>query len=152
MKYDYYKQIEISPDFEVYDFISNGAKGAIHKRIFFELVREPDIYNLAFGDLMADGSIDDYSISDNKDMAKVLATIAAIVKLFLDKYPQRKVFFRGSTAERTRLYRMAISINLQELSDYYSIYGILTNGDVVNFQENLVYDGFIITKTTKFVI
>lgn len=104
MKYDYYKKIEISPDYAIYDFISNGIKGHIHKRIFFELVNEPGVYNLAFGDVSDDGNIDDYSISDNKDMAKVLATIAAAIKLFLDKYPERKIFFRGSTAERTRLY------------------------------------------------
>jgi hypothetical protein len=146
MKYDYYKKIEIAPDFETFDFISNGVRGVIHKRIFFELIHQPDIYNLAFGDLCDDGSIDDYSISDNKDMAKVLATIAAAINIFLNKYPNRKVFFRGSTVERTRLYRMAIGINYEELSANYHINGILQNGSLVNFEKNLHYDGFVISK------
>ena len=146
MKYDYYNKIEIAPDFETYDFVSDGAKGIIHKRIFFELIQEPAIYNLAFGDLTDNGEIDDYSISDNKDMTKILATIAAAIGLFLEKYPERKVFFRGSTAERTRLYRMAISINLEELSGRYNINGVLPDGGYVNFQKNLFYEGFVISK------
>jgi uncharacterized protein DUF6934 len=116
MKYDYYKRIEISPDFETYDFISEGIKGRIHKRIYFELVQEPGIYNLAFGDITEDGSIDDYSCN------------------------------QPIPAERTRLYRMAISINFEELSTFYSIYGVLPNGDLVNFKKNLFYEAFIISK------
>lgn len=82
MKYDYYKEIRISGDYEIYDFMSIGAKGSIVKRARFEFVEAPNTYNLAFGDLIEEGDIDDYSISDNKDMAKILATIASIVKLF----------------------------------------------------------------------
>jgi len=44
-------------------------------------------------------------------MAKILATVAFIAQVFLEEYPDRTISFRGSTAERTRLYRMAIGNN-----------------------------------------
>jgi hypothetical protein len=91
-----------------------------------------------------DGSINDMSTTDNQDMPKILATIARIIKIFLDKYPERQVFFTGSTISRTRLYRMAISNNLDELKQIYIINAVLANGQIVNFSKNLSCTAFII--------
>ncbi len=136
----------MSDYFETYDFISTGTKGDISKRVRFEFIGGPDIYNLAFGDLGENGDIDDYSISDNKDMAKVLATIVSIVKLFFDKYPDRTIIFRGSTIERTRLYRMAIGNNLEELGQMFVVYGVQKNGGVDFFVKNKDYIAFLARK------
>ena len=146
MKYDYYKELRISEDYEIYDFTSTGIKGDIIKRVRFELVEKPATYNLAFGNLMDDGDIDDYSISDNKDMAKILASIAVIVKIFLKEYPERTVSFRGNTAERTRLYRMAIGNNLDELLDFFNIYGIQKGGEISFFTRDEEYFAFLAKK------
>lgn len=60
------------------------------------------------------------------------------------------VFFKGSTSGRTRLYRRAISINLQELSETFIIFGALKNelGNVisVSFKPNEDFFGFIIKR------
>jgi len=146
MKYDYYKEITTYEDFEIYDFISTGVKGDIAKRARFDFVEEPGTYNLAFGDLMEDGGIDDYSISDNKDMAKILATIAVISKVFLDKSAGKTISFRGSTAERTRLYRMAIGNNLDELLESFVIYGVQKGGTPGLFIRNKEYVAFLVEK------
>lgn len=146
MKYEYYKQITTYGDFEIYDFISTGIKGDIAKRARFDFVKEPATYNLAFGDAIENGGIDDYSISDNKDMAKILATIAFIAKLFLEKYPGRTISFRGSTAERTRLYRMAIGNNLNELLDFFDVYGMQKDDNIVPFVKNTDYFAFLVKK------
>lgn len=94
MNYPYYKNLEISVDYATFEFISNGPKGNILKRIAFRLVDGNSIYNLAFGDVV-NGEIDDYSISDNKDMPKILATIAYAVEQFLTAYPGRFVFLEA---------------------------------------------------------
>jgi hypothetical protein len=146
MKYEYYKELSISNEFETYDFISTGIKGNISKRVTFEFVEDPVIYNLAFGDLTEEGAIDDYCISDNKDMTKILATIVAIGKLFLEKYPERIIIFRGSTIERTRLYPMAIGNNLDELLKMFCIYGVTEDGNVDFFAKNYEYVAFMAGK------
>jgi len=144
MRYAYYTDIGIAFDYEVFDFVSTGINGSIYKRVVFTYIFQTEIYNLAFGDVLENGEIDDFSISDNKDMAKILSTISRIVKLFLDKYPNRKVFFSGSSPERTRLYRMAIGNNLEELSEIYDINAVLKNGDIVEFRRNLACVAFLI--------
>jgi hypothetical protein len=146
MKYDYYKELSIYEDFEIYDFISTGSKGDIAKRIRFDFVDLPDTYNLAFGDLKEGGRIDDYSISDNNDMAKILATIVFVAKVFLQQYPDRTISFRGSTAERTRLYRMAISNNLNELLEFFDIYGVYKDSNSSFFTKNEDYFAFLVKK------
>lgn len=100
MRYDIYKNLQITDDYSVIDFVSKGNKGNISKRM----------YNLAFGDLNEYGEIDDYSISDNGDRNKILATVVDVVKVYTAKYPDQLIFFRGSTQERTRLYRMAVDL------------------------------------------
>lgn len=144
MRFDFYNEIEISTGFETFDFISHGINGSVNKRVVFNFVQEPNIYNLAFGDVEDDGSINDMSTTDNQDMPKILATIARIIKIFLDKYPERQVFFTGSTISRTRLYRMAISNNLEELKQIYSIKAVLASGQIINFSKNLSCTAFII--------
>ena len=146
MNYDFYNKISISEQFESYDFISVGINGNIEKRVKFEFVEELNIYNLAFGDINELGEIDDYSISNNKDLAKVLATIAFIVKVFLEKFPNRSIYFRGTTVERTRLYRMAIGNNLDELQEYFDIYGIQSDDGIDFFTKNQDYIAFLVRK------
>ncbi len=146
MNYEYYRELSVSNDFEVYDFVSSGFRGEIVKRVRFDCVDEHHTYNLAFGDLIDDGEIDDYSISDNKDMTKILATLATIVRIFLDKYPERHVVFRGSTKERTRLYRMAIGNNLDELQYSFVIYGLGYDEGAQIFTRNKEYFAFLVRK------
>jgi hypothetical protein len=125
MKYELYSGVVVTEDFSVFEFVSLGHNGNIPKRVAFEPTHWPNVYNLAFGDITDDDKIDDLKISDNGDRNKILATILRIVKTYTEKYPDRWIYFIGSTEHRTRLYRMAVSLNLEELSTIFEIYAEL---------------------------
>lgn len=126
MKYEMYTELLVSSDYLVYEFTSTGPRGSIPKMIKFTPNKEEDIYNLAFGTKKEDGSLDDLARDNNNDRNKILATIASVLRIFFDKYPNKWVYFTGSTRERTRLYRMAITLNIEELSVDFEIVGTFT--------------------------
>ena len=125
MRCEKYENIITSSDKLEFQFISDGPKGEIIKVIQFAQTQNAEIYNLAFGNLRKDGSIDDETTNDNKDRNKIPATVAAAVFEFSSHYPDKLIFFCGTTPERTRLYRMALSLNYDELIKDFRIYGIL---------------------------
>ena len=141
-----YLTVDISTDSSVFEFISTGPKGDIKKVIQFEKTDTPNVYNLSFGNLLNDGSIDDTTINDNKDRNKILATVADTVYNFTSRSPDIYVFFSGSTLERTRLYRMAISVYYEILSKTFNIWGLLKNGYTELFKKNCNYTGFLIKR------
>ena len=116
MKYPIYSDYTASPDLSVFEFTSIGIKGVIKKRIAFIPTDVKSVYHLAFGDIDEENEIDDYNVTDNGDKNKILATVANAVDAYTKRYPMRWIYFRGSTEERTRLYRMAVGLNLAELS------------------------------------
>ncbi|SEP36466.1 hypothetical protein SAMN05660816_05481 [Niastella yeongjuensis] len=132
--------------------MSVGLNGKIPKRIQFTETPWPSIYNLAFGNNKENGDLDDLSISNNGDRNKILATILKAVEDYTDRFPERFVFFSGSTEHRTRLYRMAIGLHFEELSSKFEIY-VDVNGewDFIPFQKGLNIKAFLIKrKFTKF--
>ncbi len=145
MKYEVYHEIRVTDDYSIFDFVSVGRRGTIPKRIEFSPTDIDGFYNLAFGDIDEQGGIDDYSISNNGDRNKILATVAYAVEIYLAKYPDRWVFFRGSTLERTRLYRMAVGLNLEELSANFELYAQQASG-VVPFEKNIEALGLLVKK------
>lgn len=145
MKYDMYTDISFMEEFSIFEFESIGPLGKIKKRVEISTTAGYNIFTLAFGDVDEDNNIDDYAISNNGDRNKILATIVKIVKIYFDRFPERTIFFKGSTAERTRLYRIAISVNLEELSTNLEIYAIVEN-EIFTFYKNINADGFIIKR------
>ena len=145
MKYEVYTEIEVTDDFDIFDFISIGRNGNILKRVAFTRTEHDKVYNLALGDVDEDNEINDYAISDNGDRNKVLATVASIVEAYTKKFPDRWIIFRGSTAERTRLYRMAVSLHLDELSGLYEIRGYV-DGEAIPFAKNMKINAFLIKR------
>jgi hypothetical protein len=65
------------------------------------------------------------------------------VEAYTKKYPDRWVIFEGSTFERTRLYRMAIGLHIDELSEKFELYGFV-DGNLVPFVKNLKVSAFLI--------
>jgi len=145
MKYEVYSEIEISDDFNVFDFISTGKNGDILKRVAFSKTEEENVYNLALGDVDEDNDIDDNAVTDNGDRNKVLATVAAIVEAYTKRFPDRWIIFRGSTEERTRLYRMAVGLHLDELSSLYEIWAY-KDEQLIRFSKNLTINAFLIKR------
>lgn len=150
-KYDLYR----NTDTTIFEFKSIGPNGEIKKIIIFSPTQTKEIYNLAFGDLLHDEVqkryiLDDSIITDNGDRNVILATVAKSVYTFTEKYPEKMVFFKGSTDGRTRLYRRAISINLEELSETFTIFGAVRNesGNIttVPFKTDGEFLGFIIKR------
>jgi hypothetical protein len=147
MKYERYTELLVTNDYLEYEFNSVGPKGSIRKLIQFTETPDELLVNLAFGNKKADGSIDDLARDNNKDRNKILATVVTVLKFFFEKYPYKCVFFTGSSPERTRLYRMAITLNLEELSTDFEIVGTLTNEDIhenAPFKKGINYFGFLV--------
>lgn len=126
-----------------YEFISDGPKGLIRKRIQFTLINRDDVYNLAFGDKdTATNEMDDMAISNNGDGEKVLATVISAVYAFYDKHPGAWVFAAGTTSARTRLYRMGITKYYSEIKNDFEVYG-QTEGEWELFEKDKVYSAFL---------
>ncbi len=150
MKYEVYKDIEVDLKYERFEFVSEGYNGRILKRIEFTSTQWSGFYNLAFGDVKENGELDDLKTSNNGDRNKVLATILRVVDFYTKLFPERWLYFKGSTENRTRLYRMAVSLHLEELSEKFEILAD-PNGDLefVRFQKGLNVNAFLIKR--KFI-
>jgi hypothetical protein len=149
MKYERYEAVLVSKDALEYKFNSIGPKGEISIEVQFIETGIDNVYNLAFGNLLPDGNIDDHIKNNNNDRDKILATVAEAVYKFSDRYPGKLIYFKGSTPERTRLYRMALTINLTELSLDFHIYGMVqkTTGLFIEaFTKGKEYDAFVIQR------
>ena len=146
-KYEVYKEIEVYPDHSTFDFISEGCNGEILKRVEFSPTSFSNVYNLSFGDIKQNGELDDLAVSNNGDRNKILATILYVVDMYTRKFPEHWVFFSGSTGNRTRLYRIAVSLHFEELSEMFEILVDL-NGDwkFVRFQKGLNIKAFLIKR------
>ncbi len=109
MKLDRY-ELTAGRNLTTFEFLSEGKKGKIIKVIQFQQMNLANLYNLAFGDKNTEtGELDDKVVTDNGDSEKVLATVAAALYAFADRYPEAWVYATGSTSARTRLYKMGIN-------------------------------------------
>jgi hypothetical protein len=90
------------------------------------------------------------TISNNGDRNKILATILKVVITYTKRFPERWVYFRGSTENRTRLYRIAITLHLEELREMFEIMADL-NGDLefIQFEKGLNIKAFLVKR--KFI-
>lgn len=131
-----------------YEFISEGVHGKIVKTVQYTDTGTENVYNLAFGDFdEGTKQINDFSVTNNGDSLKVLATVASSVYAFTEKYPRAMIFVTGSTKVRTRLYRMGITNNLAEIKEDFAIFGLTI--DQNNWEEFIIgkdYEAFLITK------
>jgi hypothetical protein len=130
-----------------YQFYSQGPKGRIKKVVRFQpdLLNGIPYYNLLFGDFKdGEQDIDDRVRTNNADAEKVLATVAAILVDFLDRYPHALVYAQGSTPSRTRRYRMGITRLWTEIEPVFEIYGLNSDGTLEICQKNVTYEAFLI--------
>ena len=107
-------------------------------------------YNLGFGDYDEhSGAINDKIVTNNGDSLKVLATVVSTLYAFTGKYPDAWVFATGSTDARTRLYRMGISNNLNEIKTDFYVYGLRLDDIFEDFNVGEDYMGFLATRKNK---
>lgn len=131
---------------KVYEFISEGPKGQIHKLIKFSETALKGFYNLAFGDKdLTTGGIDDNVVSNNGDSERVLATVVSAVYSFTDANPEVWIYATGSSKSRTRLYRMGITKYIEEVKQDFLVFGQL-EGEWEEFQIGVDYTAFVVRR------
>ena len=128
-----------------FEFESGGPKGTIKKTIEFKrLSKKANVYNLGFGDEKLNGDIDDLIVTGNNDSQKVLATVAFAVIKFLEKHPDKGIYATGSTKARSRLYKIGISNNLEEIQRSFVIYGYYNDNWQV-YEKDMPCEEFLVT-------
>jgi hypothetical protein len=148
MKVEKY-QLKSENNLTTFEFISEGPKGLIRKKIQFQSTRTPNLYNLAFGDTNPEtGEIDDLVVSNNADSEKVLATIVSAVYAFFDKHPGAYVYATGSSDARTRLYRIGITKFYGQMIEDFYLYGQVED-EFYEFETGTEYKGFLAQRKFK---
>ena len=123
MKLDRYELIT-GRNQSTFEFLSEGPKGKISKVIQFQQMNLENLYNLAFGDKNElTGTLNDKVVTDNGDTEKVLATVVSAVYAFTGQYPEVWVYATGSSASRTRLYKIGINKYLDIVKNDFEIMG-----------------------------
>ena len=146
MQEDRYK-VETSFDLQTFEFTSEGSRGKIEKIVVYSEINLKDVYNLAFGDKdPLTGFLNDLTVTNNGDSQKVLATVAATLYAFTNEKPQASILATGSTAARTRLYRMGITNNLENIQQDFFIYGLTEKKNWESFRRNITYGAFLVQR------
>ena len=145
MRLDRY-ELKADAQLTTFDFLSEGPKGKIGNIIQFSLVNQNNLYNLAFGDRnYLTGEIDDKVVTDNGDSEKILATVVAAVYAFCDKVPEAWIYATGSTAARTRLYRMGINKYYDIVQSDFEMFG-QTHSEWERFEKGKDYQAFVVQR------
>jgi hypothetical protein len=128
MNYEPYMDLVALPDLSVFQFISEGPWGRITKQIHFTLLFKPGIYVLQLGDINKYGGFDRCAISNNGDMNRILATVILAIEVYTERYPDRSIRIWSLSAERSRLFRIAIGNNLRLLSAKFTVQSMAREG------------------------
>ena len=136
-------EFKTNQDFLLFSFESISDQKTIKKVVQFAEFQH-GIYNMFLGDVDENGNQSDLNISNNKDMEKVLTTVAKIMIEFFEFRPNSLIYFTGSDFVRTRLYRIAISNYGNEFQDLFVVYGILNRIPEL-FVPNKNYEAFLIS-------
>ena len=151
MRYSRYEYVT-EGELHYFEFKSIGSKGLIKKVVEYTEMSVNGYYNLAFGDYDEKiGGIDDEIITNNGDAQKVLATVVSTLYAFTSKYADAKVFATGSTEARTRLYRMGISNNLEEIKTDFHVFGMKLDETFEEFIIGEDYMGFLVVRKNKII-
>lgn len=136
----------ISDDALDYQFESVSEQRIIAKIVqFTPFADNALLYNLGLGDVLPDGTLDDSTVTNNRDMNRVMATVFRTIVVFFEHYPSKLVYFQGSDkgGVRTRLYRVLIARELDKAVELFTIYGRCANDSIEEFVPNREYIGFI---------
>ena len=143
---DNYYNVDTSPDFQTFEFVSVGPRGNITKVVRYSEINVKGFFNLGFGDKdPITGFLSDLSVTNNGDSQKVLATVAATLYAFIDNHPGATIIATGSTQARTRLYRMGITNNLKAIEKDFTVLG-LTETNWEPFRKNITYGAFLVRR------
>lgn len=123
-------------------FESEGVLGKIPKLVAFEPDQE-NRWNVGFGDLKR-GVADDRAISNNGDIARVLNTVAKIIREFFAEHPNAILQIKPVDEKRKRLYNLIFQRHLEAVSLEFQIKG-LREGAFEAYSPYEFYDSFEIS-------
>ena len=139
-------EVRTSVNVEAFEFDSIGLQETIKKVVRYSEINIRNFYNLGFGDKdIETGFISDLTVTNNNDSKKLLATVAATLYASMDSHFAATVIATGSTAARTRLYRIGISNNIKDIEKDFIILG-LTKNDWEPFRKNVTYFAFLVRR------
>ena len=110
-----------------YTFTSIGKKRIV-KEVVFTHTGTRNIFNIGFGDVLPDGSLDDRANSNNGDIVRVLGTMFQILIDFTSKFPDTEIFFSGRTQERTKLYTRILRTYYTSFNKQFFINVLIEDG------------------------
>jgi hypothetical protein len=148
MKHPFYFYKSTDP--HRYTFTSLGRR-PILKAVEFAPTSIKGLYNMAFGDVMLDGTLNDTVKSNNGDIIKVLSTVVRVAVDFMTTFPDRRIIFAGSTSDRTRLYGRILKKYYTEFHNSFTISALKKEGKAFselafNREDSSQYFAFIIEK------
>ncbi len=142
-RYDY----SAENDLNIFEFESIGKKGRITKIVQYTEMSVKGYYNLGFGDLnLETREVNDEIITNNGDGLKVLATVVSTLYSFTGKNSEAYIYATGSSESRTRLYRMGITNNLEELKKDFDVFGLRNDETFERFIVGEDYLGFLVKR------
>lgn len=145
MKLDRY-ELKAGSSLKSFEFLSEGKNGKVVKIIQFQKMNLNNLFNIAFGDKdFQTGNLDDMAITDNGDADKVLATVVSAIYAFTYKYPDSWIYATGSTAAKTRFYRMGINKYFEIAIEDFEIMGEIEN-EWEYFEVGKNYQAFAVKK------
>lgn len=128
-----------------FDFLSLGYT-ATHKAIIFDETEMPFLYSLTLVEVQWDGKLSACINNSNTDVKPTLATVFKAIETFTTNNPRAIVGFQGNTESKTRLYRIAITRDLDKFLSKYLIWGIRSDtGKRELFKPDQPYKSFLVT-------
>jgi hypothetical protein len=125
--------------------MSISSEKEVQKIVLITQTDTPQVFNVALLDVLEDGNMSDISITNNKDIRTVLATVIKIIEDFLNSYPKCFVVFKGSDERRQNLYRTIINREIIAISQKFQVWGG-TQDDIERFNPDIVYQYYLIEK------
>lgn len=135
---------EASPNEFRYEFESVSEERIVRKVVVFQETGLLNLYNLALLDILETGEESDSTITDNRDLRIVMATVMRIVEDFLQRYPLYRIYFTGNDERKTRLYRIVIGREILQLRDKFEVLGRI-GMNAEPFEPNRNYTSFVIS-------
>ncbi|MFN0050013.1 MAG: DUF6934 family protein [Cytophagales bacterium] len=127
----------------VYSFVSVGKNGEIIKVIIFQKI-EPLVFNLVLSDF------DPYTqllldnvVSNNNDIAKIMATVVQAVVLFLNSNINGTVYLEANSIQKNLLYNRIFTSYYIQMNENYLIRGQIGE-KVEDYQIGKIYNSFYI--------
>jgi hypothetical protein len=84
----------------------------------------PDVYNLAFGPIDDNNTINDKIEIPHENLSKMFSTIILIALTFLAENPDSYLGIDGSNNARAYMYYRCINNNFDYLSDFFKLFGV----------------------------